>query len=80
MFQGFLRGKDWRRALQVLIDLRGKRAANDVSYGAAISACEASEEWQTAIVLLTEACFVKYLEVLLDFCIFLYVFLHNTIS
>lgn len=54
---GFLRGKDWQRALQVLIDLRGNGAANDVSYGAAISACESSEEWQTAIVLLTEACF-----------------------
>lgn len=52
----FVRGKDWQRALQVLIDLRGNGAANDVSYGAAISACESSEEWQTAIVLLTEAC------------------------
>ena len=56
---GFLRGKDWQRALQVLIDLRGNGAANDVSYGAAISACESSEEWQTAIVLLTEACLVS---------------------
>ena len=55
----FVRGKDWQRALQVLIDLRGTGAANDVSYGAAISACESSEEWQTAIVLLTEACLVS---------------------
>lgn len=55
----FVRGKDWQRALQVLIDLRGNGAANDVSYGAAISACESSEEWQTAIVLLTEACLVS---------------------
>lgn len=74
--QGFLRGKDWQRALQVLIDLRGNGAANDVSYGAAISACESSEEWQTAIVLHTEACFVQYLEVVL-FCFALHTHMLN---
>lgn len=73
----FVRGKDWQRALQVLIDLRGNGAANDVSYGAAISACESSEEWQTAIVLLTEACLVKYPEVVF-FCFFHVCSLHGT--
>lgn len=70
--RGFVRGKDWQRAVQVLIDLRGNGAANDVSYGAAISACESSEEWQTAIVLLTEACLVSSTRRWYSFCFFHY--------
>ena len=49
------KGQQWKRALELLEEMRGAGVVPDViSYSAAISACEKGQQWQRALELLEE--------------------------